>query len=322
MIKTEFKIDCVLCEEPREVADLSQKVLGDKDDRFKIVRCNTCGHVQLSPPGYSLDYYEEDGQVNAVIEHYGTSFNKLIDHAAIEAERRVTRFGDYGLNILSEASDRPLKILDVGGGYGFFGSALAKRSPRCEVTVMEPSHGRVETGKRLLLERFPDRELPIFTSELVDEKFVSENEGTFDVVTLWHVLEHLTNPVDFMSLLGRLVKPDGGIVCVEVPNLNDELRSLSPAFNNRWFMVEHVSYFSPSCLKIASIKRGNFKSVNVHGYQRYGIFNYINWIAKNSPEGAEPDLFEGVDRWWLEKSWRAIREAAVTSDALFMVCER
>lgn len=38
----------------------------------------------------------------------------------------------------------------------------------------------------------------------------------------------------------------------------------------------------------------------------------------NKSQGANPDLFEGNDRWWLEASWRATREAAMTSDALFM----
>jgi len=125
-----------------------------------------------------------------------------------------------------------------------------------------------------------------------------------------------------MGMLCKLVKPDGGMVCVEVPNSEDELKDLSEAFRNRWFMVEHVSYFSPHTLRLAAREKTDFSSVEVHGYQRYGIFNYMNWIDKNSPQGADPDLFSGNDRWWLEKSWRACREASLTSDALFMVCRR
>lgn len=58
--------------------------------------------------------------------------------------------------------------------------------------------------------------------------------------------------------------------------------------------------------------------VFIRGYQRYGIFNYFHWIHFKKPQGANPDLFEGQDRWWLEASWRASREESMTSDALFM----
>ncbi|GAB5560423.1 MAG: hypothetical protein SynsKO_20700 [Synoicihabitans sp.] len=301
---------------------LNQEVLGDSSGHLKIVECLTCGHIQLNPPSYSLDYYEEDGQVNAVIQHYGTPFEKLVEHGLIEAKRRVLRFANHGLDFSKYQSQEPLSVLDVGGGYGFFASEFKNKNPNSIVTVVEPSKGRVATGKRLLQEKFPDRPLPVFDTSLIGEKYTEQHRGKYDVITLWHVLEHLTNPCEFLEMLGKLVKPDGGIVCVEVPNLDDELRNLSKGFNNRWFMAEHVSYFSPHSLRLVANQRSAFTSVNVFGYQRYGIFNYINWINQNTPEGADPDLFDGEDRWWLEKSWRSYRESSLTSDALYMVCKK
>jgi hypothetical protein len=83
-------------------------------------------------------------------------------------------------------------------------------------------------------------------------------------------------------------------------------------------MVEHISYFSSHLLKVVAGRAAPGAKVSVFGYQRYGIFNYIHWIRHNAPQGADPDLFEGTDRMWIEGTWRRAREATLTSDALFM----
>jgi hypothetical protein len=83
-------------------------------------------------------------------------------------------------------------------------------------------------------------------------------------------------------------------------------------------MVEHISYFSPHLLRVVAGRTAPGAQVSVFGYQRYGIFNYIHWIRHNAPQGADPDLFEGTDRMWIEGTWRHAREATLTSDALFM----
>ena len=58
--------------------------------------------------------------------------------------------------------------------------------------------------------------LTVFTmSELTD---LPLEEGMFDVVTLWHALEHVLHPAEMISQIARLLRP-GGHVIVEVPNL-------------------------------------------------------------------------------------------------------
>ena len=306
---------CVLCGSRSPTVPVHDKVKGDSQGALRVVRCVDCGHIQLDPPTYSLDHYKEDGQVNFVVHDYGTPIEKVMEHSVIEANRRLERFARYNL-----ALDRPeMRMLDIGGGYGFFGAACNAAHPDFEVQVMEPSAKRAEMGRTYLAGHSAGKPVPSFVVEPLNDDYVAKHRGTFDVVTMWHVLEHVSEPVQFLSLAFALLRPGTGVLCVEVPNADDELMRLSPAFRDRNYMVEHISYFSHHTLQTTARRAAPGASVEVHGYQRYGIFNYFHWIHFNKPQGANPDLIEGPDRWWLEAAWRTVREQSLTSDALFMV---
>lgn len=313
---------CVLCESQVQPDAVQDRVKGDQHGVLKVVRCAVCGHFQLNPPTYSIDHYKEDGQVSFVVHDYGTPIEKIVEHSWIEAARRVKRFAERSISLQRKSQDRPLRVLDIGGGYGFFASELKRQFPDVEVQVMEPSLKRAELGRDYLKARGQAHPLPGLVVEPLGEQFVAQHRGSYDIVTMWHVLEHVSNPVEFLKWATRLVAPAGGVVCVEVPNVQDELMQLSTAFRDRNYMIEHISYFSRHTLETVARRAAPEGKVAIGGYQRYGIFNYFHWIHFNKPQGANPDLFEGQDRWWLEASWRATREQAMTSDALFMSIER
>lgn len=310
---------CVLCGGGPNATVVHSKIKGDEAGRFEAVSCDICGHIQLNPPEYSLDFYEEDGQVNAVVRNYGTPMSVLVEHSWTEAKRRVERFGLRGVPLGD--GTKPVKILDIGGGYGFFASEFMKTYPHITVDVVEPSATRAELGRKLIAERGSDAPLPAFIVELIDDDFVGRHRNTYDIVTMWHVLEHIIEPIPFLAQAAALAT-EAGIVCVEVPNADDELMTLSSGFKDRWFMTEHISYFHKRTLALVGRNAWKNASIDVYGYQRYGIFNYFSWIHTNKPQGANPDLFEAEDRWWLEATWRAAREAALTSDAIFMVMRK
>lgn len=313
---------CVMCGSAQAPALVQATVKGDPHQQLQVVRCAVCGHCQLNPPSYSIDHYKEDGQVNFVVHDYGTPMEKIVEHSWIEAARRVKRFSERGLSLEPRQAGRPLRVLDIGGGYGFFASELKRQHPDMTVQVMEPSAKRAAMGRDYLSARGQSTPVPEFVVEPLGDAFVAQHRGSYDIVTLWHVLEHVTNPVEFLKWATELVTADGGLVCVEVPNVQDELMQLSPAFRDRNYMMEHISYFSRHTLETVARAAAPGAMVAVRGYQRYGIFNYFHWIHFNKPQGANPDLFEGGDRWWLEASWRATREEAMTSDALFMSLRR
>jgi len=316
---SDIDFHCVVCKSAEIGNTVSSSAQGDKSGTLQVVECSACGHAQLHPPVYSQNFYEEDGQVNNVIETYGTPFETLIEHSWIEARRRLARFKKHGVDLCKQNSNS-LDVIDVGGGYGFFGKVLAENIPYAKVCVLDPSRARIEKGRELMTQSSVPESLR-FSGELLDEKYADTHNETFDLVTMWHVLEHLTDPVGMLQNAYKLLRK-GGALCVEVPNLNDELMGLSSAFRDRSFIVEHISYFSPSLLEKAARIAIPDGSIKVTGYQRYGIFNYFHWVHFNRPQGENPDLFEGTDRMWLETTWRAVRESACTSDALFMIIRK
>ena len=308
---------CILCGGTDRPHLVQEQVTGDASGKLRAVQCLACAHVQLSPPAYDLGLYQEDGQVGFVIGHYGTPIETVFEHSAIEARRRVARFAEHG-EALVRSDGQPARLLDIGGGYGFFGSAMTRLRPDVESCVLEPSASRAETGTRHFEERGdPDFPAPRFDVGLLDEDYVARHRRSYDAVTLWHVLEHVDDPLALMARAAALLRP-GGSLWIEVPNLHDELFGLSPAYRRRSYMHEHISYFSAEMLERMARRLFAGADVEVTGYQRYGIFNYFHWIEHNAPQGAKPDMWER-DRWWLETSWRSAREAARTSDALLLV---
>jgi len=314
---TDEGFHCLLCGDAAAPHLVQREVTGDETGRLRAVKCRACDHVQLSPPAYSLDFYEDDGQVNFVVDTYGTSIATIFDHSAIEANRRAARFS--GHRFPRRGGERA-RVLDIGGGYGFFGAAMTRLHPDVDMLVLEPSAARAEMGRRYFAERRdPDFPPPAYATGLLDDAFVEAHAGCFDAVTAWHVLEHVADPLALLARAGRLLRPGSGSLWVEVPNLDDDLNALSPAYRRRNFMREHISYFSPPVLERTARRLFPEAEIEVAGYQRYGIFNYFHWAYFNAPQGASPDMFDGRDRWWLEACWRTTREASRTSDALLLI---
>jgi len=305
---------CLICHGAGPYESVQRSIFGDTHGKMIAVKCEACSHTQLFPPEYDVSFYGTDGQINNVIKNYGTLQKTVFDHSFVEAKRRRLRFDDKGIKMTEK-----MCLLDIGGGYGFFGGEMARAYPQAEITVLEPSQVRTETGMAQMIENgmIP----PCFKVGILDQSYVNAHLDRFDVVTLWHVLEHVPDPVQLIRLTLQIIKPTG-TVCIEVPNLCDDTISLSSAFRDRSFMQEHVSYFTPATL-VDAAKRANPKiDAEIHGYQRYGMFNWFHWIYFNRPQGAEPDIFRGEDRSWLETYWRTEKEHRLTSDALFMILRR
>ena len=94
-------------------------------------------------------------------------------------------------------------ILDIGTGNGNFLSEIAKIAKL--VVGIEP--------EKRLRESFEERNLKVFES-------LEEIETKFEIVTMFHVLEHVADPIKFLISAKNKINKDGLLV-IKVPNLND-----------------------------------------------------------------------------------------------------
>lgn len=161
-------------------------------------------------------------------------------------------------------------VLEIGGGSGAFLKAVEPYVAR--VVGVEPdSESRSWAGRELGIEIKAD----------VAEAAAT---GPFDVISLFHVVEHLRDPVAYLNGLGAMLAPHGRLV-VEVPNVDDALVSVYdiPAYRQFYFQKAHLYYFSKKTLAAALAKAG-FSSV-VTGIQRYDLSNHLRWMLTGEPGG-------------------------------------
>ena len=124
------------------------------------------------------------------------------------------------------------KILDIGAGTGDFLMAARRQEWKVFGTEPNPDARKLAAKKGISLEEttatFPDQ--------------------SFDVITMWHVLEHVPDLNSQISELNRLLKPDG-ILVIAVPNFKSYDARKYKEFWAAYDVPRHLYHFSPSAIK-------------------------------------------------------------------------
>jgi SAM-dependent methyltransferase len=133
-------------------------------------------------------------------------------------------------------------ILNVGCGNGEWLAALRKRGWDAYSTDLSPAAITLARAKGL----------NAYQGDLVSAAFP---DGFFDVVTLWHVLEHVPDPKAEILEAAWILK-GGGLLVVEVPNGDSLTLSI---FRGYWYHLDiprHLQFFGPRSLERLVTKAG------------------------------------------------------------------
>jgi 2-polyprenyl-3-methyl-5-hydroxy-6-metoxy-1,4-benzoquinol methylase len=201
--------------------------------RMRLVRCCRCG-LAFTNPRPTEEALEYVYSAENYVAHTGSGAYCLTGEAS--------RGGfSSGLDLLTETVQPPVQLLDVGCGTGHF-LGLASRVEGWEVTGVELSdYAAEEAAKRV--------GCPVHVGTLDAVAFPPE---TFDVITLWYVLEHVSHPKALLAEVNRVLRPDG-VVLIAVPNLHylRIMRSLLQLVNRGQGMLyldEHLFHYTPKTL--------------------------------------------------------------------------
>jgi SAM-dependent methyltransferase len=136
------------------------------------------------------------------------------------------------------------KLLDVGCASGSFLAAAAKEG--WVVTGVEPSEVLASHAKEALRGRGE-----VHCSTLQEANL---RRSSFDALTLWDVLEHVTDPLAFLTDCAGLLKP-GGYLFANLPDIGSIQARL---LGERWplLLAEHLNYFDRRTLKVCGQKAG------------------------------------------------------------------
>lgn len=220
--------NCPICEKTDFTNFLICKDYSVSGESFAISQCKSCGlkFTNPRPDQKNIDKFYESKDY---ISHTNVS-NNLIN-LVYKIARKFTLFSKY--KILKKYTDNKGRILDYGCGTGNFLSYCKEKG--WDVIGVEPnSKARSAAEKENLI---------ILNS--IDNL---QDEEKFDVITLWHVLEHIHDlKYVFNKLKARLNK--NGIICVAVPNSNsydcDHYKQYWAAYD----LPRHLYHFNPNTFK-------------------------------------------------------------------------
>jgi SAM-dependent methyltransferase len=228
------------------------------DAGLQILECRDCGLVFLSKLNVSDRFYEQSGM------HKG-------EPPPIAARLRDTerdderRFRDLSALITNR------DVLDFGCGTGGFlmkARALARSVTGVELEAALEPHYR---ANQLTVARdFAD--LP--------------PGAAFDIVTAFHVIEHLEDPAAMLRRMAARLRGSSGRIVIEVPSASDALLTLyeSGPFSEFTYWSCHLYLFSAANLPRLAGKAG-LKLEYVRHVQRYPLSNHLHWLARGKPGG-------------------------------------
>lgn len=205
---------------------LKDEFLTKKD--FHICECLNCGLLYTMPRPSKEKigaYYKSD-------EYYSHQENKKgFVPRLYEAIKKINLKHKFRL----ASRDLPVgKLLDIGCGVGDFLHVAENRGWEC--TGVEPS----EEAREIARQR-------IKGDLLYSEDLEQLPDQSFDLITMWHVLEHVDDLKWQVAQLQRLIKPNGRIV-IAVPNY----RSYDGRFYNAYWAAydvpRHLNHFNRTVL--------------------------------------------------------------------------
>lgn len=235
-MKKDQNIKCIVCQSDRIVKFLEAKSLDNlKSPLYYYLRCEKCGLVFLEEKERfnSQEVYRESGyysrekvRLGRVVDFLMRFFNKL-------------KYKSVSKNYSNEKG----RLLDIGCGKGKF--LVEARKDGWEVFGIEPTRRSSDVA-------INQYGLNIFQEYPSLGQFKA---AFFDVITMWHVFEHIYNPSNILQIANSWLK-DNGLLVIAIPNIS----SLQALFGkDLWFHLDpprHLYHFSVKALKLILEENG------------------------------------------------------------------
>jgi SAM-dependent methyltransferase len=212
---------------------------------------------------------------------------------------------NFTLNVLWPRTLRGKTIADVGCGGGFLLDHLKGISS--SLIAIEPAVSFSDSLRK--------RGYHWFASTVDATEHYS---GRVDVVLSTQVIEHVSNPREFLNDIGRLLAPDG-IAIVSTPNRRDILMELLPDDCLPFFYrTQHRWMFDAESLNNCAVSAGLIVQ-EIRYVHRYGIANTMHWLNEKKPRGR--DALPPLD-FTIDKYWQSLLESNGRSDNLYIILSR
>jgi 2-polyprenyl-3-methyl-5-hydroxy-6-metoxy-1,4-benzoquinol methylase len=179
--------------------------------------------------------------------------------------------------------------LEIGAGDASFLAHVATQCPNISLASQE-----IDQNTR------PARDTVAGLVQYASLEDVHRSGEHFDVICMFHVLEHIFDPGHFLTDCVACLAP-GGRLIIEVPSLDDPLLTL--------FQLQHPYVYSAGSMTRLLAHRG-LEVERAINHQRYGLENHLHWLSTGKPGGSEQlrQIFAGCEAEYmacLERQGRA-----------------
>jgi 2-polyprenyl-3-methyl-5-hydroxy-6-metoxy-1,4-benzoquinol methylase len=245
---------CYICGS-KEHTKRNGSVMDNKS--LEIFECDKCGLVFLSDFSHIDETYYEESNMN-------TDITKDMENWLKETKEDDQRRYEFVKNSIINHD-----LMDFGSGAGGF---LIEAKSSCK------SVSGLELDKKV--KNFYESNGVIYENDIDTLK-----PNSYDTITMFHVMEHLSDPVEILKKLASSLKDEGSII-IEVPNANDALLTIyeNEGFSNFTYWSCHLFLFTQYTLEKV-FKRAGYKVEFIKHIQRYPLSNHMFWLAKNKPGG-------------------------------------
>ncbi len=171
------------------------------------------------------------------------------------------------------------RILDIGCSYGFFVEEALGRgwdAFGCEINPVTGGYSRGRLGERV---------------HIGGPETIPFSGPGFDAIVMWDVIEHQPDPLGFLRMARKYLKP-GGLVCLQVPNFGGYISGLK---KEKWDWLtpgDHLYFFTTDTLaRLAG--RAGLRQAHVETWEstRYFIDSLIGY---NERQGALAELYRAT----------------------------
>ena len=159
-------------------------------------------------------------------------------------------------------------LLDVGAGTGAFANTMQEAG--WKVTGLEPD----ATARKVAIDKFG-----LFLND--PEELFSLQPNTLDVITMWHVLEHVHNLHDYLEKYFSILKENGKLI-IAVPNYTSTDAAIYGEYWAAYDVPRHLYHFSPASMKqLAALKGFKIEAYNPMWFDSF----YVSMLSEQYKTG-------------------------------------
>lgn len=290
-----------------KVKDILTKnnIIGEKKSKLGVTRDNKSIDV-LRCDETGVIFLDTEIRSEKIINKYRNKEN-LGDHPTLgelkveEIKNKTEKDDQRRVNMLKNKVLNK-NVMDVGAGFGGFLDIISNYSNSTIAAELQKECRNHLKNRHKTYERI---------------EHVKNNEC--DIATMFHVFEHMWEPLSEIKKIKDKIKK-GGTLVVEVPHARDALIDLYDVdeFKKFTFWSEHLVLHTKQSIEKFLVNAG-FSDVIVKGIQRYSLANHMYWMCNGEPEGGEKWSF--MNEKDVNKEYEKLLSKIGKTDTLVAFCD-